>query len=75
MLHDEPENPVDMVKIVKGGLRIGAVPPPDDRKPLTGLDQVGAHQQTGNEAIKLFKQHRLLAKSEQFFLKLLEVAR
>jgi hypothetical protein len=34
MLHDKTENPVDMVKVVKGGPRISAVPIPDDWKPL-----------------------------------------
>lgn len=75
VLHDEPKDPVHMIKIVKGGLRIATVSIPDDREPLAGLDQVGADQQTGDEAIKLLDQHCLLAKGEQFLLKLLEMAR
>jgi hypothetical protein len=75
MLHDETENPVDMVKVVEGWLLIRTIPVPDDRKPLAGFDQVGADQQTGDEAVKLFQQHRFLAKGEQFLVKLLETAR
>src|SRR6202166_1140180 len=74
-LYDETENPVDFVKVVEGRLLIWAIPIPDDWKPLTRFDQVGADQQTGDEAVKLFEQHRFLAKGEQFLVKLLEVAR
>jgi hypothetical protein len=59
-LHDETENPVDMVKVFEGRLLICAIPIPDDWKPLARLDQVGADQQTGDEAVKLFEQHRFL---------------
>lgn len=31
-----PEDAVDMAEIVEGGLQIGAVLAPDDRKPLAG---------------------------------------
>jgi hypothetical protein len=75
MLHDKTENLIGMVKVVKGGLPIIAIPIPDDWKPLAGLDQVGADQQTGDEAVKLLEQHRLLAEIEQFLIKLLEAAR
>src|SRR5258706_5608537 len=75
MLHDETENPVDMVKVVEGRLLICAIPIPDDWKPLARLDQVGADQQTGDESVKLFEQHRFLAKGEQLLVKLLEAAR
>jgi len=64
-----------MVKVLEGRLLIGALPIPDNRKPLARLDQVGADQQTGDEAVKLFEQHRFLAKGEQFLVKLLEAAR
>src|SRR4051794_38020908 len=42
MLHDETENPVNMVKVFKGRLLLCAIPVPDDWKPLARLDQVGA---------------------------------
>ena len=64
-----------MVKVVEGRLLICAIPIPDDWKPLARFDQVGADQQTGDEAIKLFEQHRLLAEIEQFLVKQLEAAR
>src|SRR6202040_2058852 len=50
MLHDEAENPVDMVKIIKGRLLIAAIPIPDDWKPLAWFNEVWADQQTGDEA-------------------------
>src|SRR6478672_2757396 len=75
MLHDETENPVDVVKVVEGGLLICAIPIPDDWKPLARFDQVGADQQTGDEAVKLLEQHRFLAERKQFLVKLLEAAR
>ena len=43
-LHDETENPVDMVKVFEGRLLICAISIPDDLKPLARLDQVGADQ-------------------------------
>jgi hypothetical protein len=49
MLHDEPEDPVDVLKIVKSGLRVDAVAAPDESKPLPGLDRVG---QTNKPAMK-----------------------
>ena len=66
MFHDETENPVELVRVFEGRLLICAIPVPDDRKPLARLDQVGPDQQTGDEAVKLFEQHRFLAKGEQF---------
>jgi hypothetical protein len=59
----------------KGRLLICSTPIPDDWKPLARFDQVGADQQTGDEAVELFEQHRFLAKGEQFLVKLLEAAR
>lgn len=62
--HDEAENPVGMIKIIKGRMLTAAIPIPDDCKLLAWFDVVWAYQQTGDEAIKLLDQHRLLAKSE-----------
>jgi hypothetical protein len=70
-----PRTRLTWVKVVEGRLLIWAIPIPDDWKPLTRFDQVGADQQTGDEAVKLFEQHRFLAKGEQFLVKRLEMAR
>ena len=48
---------------------------PHERKPIAGHDQLRAGQQAGDEAIKLFEQHRFLAEGEQFLVKLLDVTR
>jgi hypothetical protein len=53
LANNRPQYPIDMVEIVKGGLRIVTILTPGDWQPLTGLDQLGADQQTGDEAIKL----------------------
>jgi hypothetical protein len=72
MLHDETENPIRMIKVLEDRLLVRAVLMPDDWKPIAGHDQLWAGQQTGNEAVKLFEQHRVLAEGEQFLVKLLE---
>src|SRR6201998_4050090 len=75
MLHDETENPVGMVKVREDRLLVCGVLAPDDRKPIAGHDQLWACPQPGDEAVKLFEQHRALAEGEQFFVKLLDAAR
>jgi hypothetical protein len=64
-----------MVKVFEDWLLICAVSVPDDWKPIAGFDQLGTDQQAGDEAVKLFEQHRLLAKGKQFLVKLLEATR
>src|SRR4029450_4301172 len=61
MLHNKTENLVGVTKVVKGGLEITAIPIPDDWKPLTGLDQVGADQQASDEAGWPLTERRRLA--------------
>jgi hypothetical protein len=75
VLRDETENPVGMVKVLEDRLLVCAVLMPDDWKPIAGHDQFRAGQQPGDEAVKFFEQHRVLAEGEQFLVKLLEAAR
>src|SRR5882724_13410719 len=58
ILHDETENPVDMVKVVEGWLLICAIPIPDDWKPLARFGQVGADRQSGGTLIRRSNTYR-----------------
>jgi hypothetical protein len=62
-----------MTRIREDRLGILAIPVPYDRQPLAGLDQVGADQKSGDEAVQLLKQHCILAQREELVFKLLGV--
>ena len=54
MVHHAAEHPVHVVEAVEGRL-VSLLAPPNDRKPFARLDQFGADQKTGDEAVEFLR--------------------
>jgi hypothetical protein len=75
MIHHETHDAVGVVEIVEGRFPILLVQAPHDRKPIPGSDQLGTHEQAGDQAVELLDQHDVLTQCEQFVFKLLATTR
>jgi hypothetical protein len=72
MLHDQADNFVEMGETVEGRLA-ALLAVPDPTQPFAGHDQFRADEQTYDEPVQHFQQHRVLVECQQFLFKLFQV--
>ena len=72
--HHEREHFVQVVSRIEDRRRLVSSLAPDDGKPFAWRDHLRTNKHAGDKTIEFFEQHSLLAKGEEFILKLLEMA-